>query len=378
MKKSSKSWPARPNLEYLRSEAKTLLADLRAGKPEAVKAFVAYLPAAKSLKPAAVRAAGFRLADAQSVVARKSGFGNWPGLARHVQQLRALEGQWKFASLETDGTQMPVPSFPAAQLLLDGDRFRMESPEATYEGLFIIDVEQDPPHIDVEFVEGPEAGERSYGIYRLDGQELTICLGLVGSTRPTRWVTTKGSGHALERFHRVSSARPDNVTGGARQARATATTATPPVVDESLFALATTPLLEQLQGEWLPVSLVSNGTPLQPALLAYGSRTQSGNETTVVFGGQTMVHALMRLDETVSPVAIDYLNIGKGPRVVSLGIFDWVGADMRVCMAKAGDPRPTEFSSEGGSGRTLSVWKKGKGKREKRLGVDHQHVDAPL
>jgi len=47
-------------------------------------------------------------------------------------------------------------------------------------------------------------------------------------------------------------------------------------------------------------------------------------------------------------------------------------------MAKAGDPRPTEFSSEGGSGRRLSVWKKGKGKREKRLGVDHQHVDAPL
>ena len=123
-----------------------------------------------------------------------------------------------------------------------------------------------------------------------------------------------------------------------------------------------TPLLEQLQGDWLPVSLVTNGTQLRKELLAYGSRTQYRNETTVVFGPRTMVHALMRLDESVSPVAIDYLNIGKGPRVISLGILDWVGANMRVCMAKAGDPRPTEFSSQAGSGRTLSVWR-----REKEL-----------
>ena len=85
MKKPSKSLPSRPNLEYLRSEAKTLLADLRAGQADAVKTFIAYLPTAKSLKPSAVRAAGFRLADAQSVIARKSGFANWPGLAvRHL------------------------------------------------------------------------------------------------------------------------------------------------------------------------------------------------------------------------------------------------------------------------------------------------------
>ena len=123
-----------------------------------------------------------------------------------------------------------------------------------------------------------------------------------------------------------------------------------------------TPLLKKLQGDWLPVSLVTNGTPLRKEFLAYGSRTQNGNETTVVFGARTMVHALMRLDESVSPVAIDYLNIGKGPRVISLGILDWVGADMRVCMAKAGYPRPAEFSSQAGSGRTLSVWR-----REKEL-----------
>ena len=43
-------------------------------------------------------------------------------------------------------------------MLIDGDRFRTESPEATYEGVFNIDVEADPHDIDIEFVEGPEAG----------------------------------------------------------------------------------------------------------------------------------------------------------------------------------------------------------------------------
>ena len=44
-------------------------------------------------------------------------------------------------------------------MMIDGDRFRMESPEATYEGIFTIDVEADPAQIDIEFVEGPEAGQ---------------------------------------------------------------------------------------------------------------------------------------------------------------------------------------------------------------------------
>jgi uncharacterized protein (TIGR03067 family) len=278
--------------------------------------------------------------------------------SRRVDQLRALQGQWAFESLETDGASMPTPSFPSAQLLIDGDRFRVESPEATHEGVFTIDVDRNPPHIDIEFVDGPETGEWSYGIYAIDGDELILCLGLTGSKRPTRFATTKQSGHALERLRRVSAARPASVSGGKRRSGPTITAAEPSGVDESAFAQSMTPLLDRLQGEWLPVSLTTNGAPLQSAFLAYGSRTQTGNETTVVFGGQTMVHALMRLDESVSPIAIDYLNIGKGRRVISLGILDWIGADMRVCMAKAGDPRPAEFSSDSGSGRTLSVWKR--------------------
>ena len=355
MKTPAEPLPSRPNLDHLRSQAKALLADLRAGKLEAARTFISHLPAARSMKPVQVRAAGFQLADAQSAIARKSGFRDWSGLARHVQQLRFLEGEWAFATMEIDGVPSPVPSFPTGRFLIDGDLFRVDSPEATYEGKFTINVEQDPPHIDIEFIEGPEAGEWSYGIYTLDGDDLTLCLGLTGSPRPARFVTTAGSGHALQRLHRVSAVRPKGVTGGTRTPRAEVA-ANP--VDASTFTQPMTPLLENLQGNWLPISLVNNGKPLPDAYLAYGSRTQTGNETRVVFGGQAMVHALMKLDESTSPIAIDYLNIGKGPRAVSFGIVEWIGDDFRVCMAKPGDPRPSDFSCEPGSGRTVSVWRR--------------------
>jgi len=351
--------PARPNLDHLRAQAKTLLADLYAGRTSAAKAFIEHLPAAGGLTVAQVRSAGLRLADAQSAVARQSGFANWPNLARHVDQLRALEGEWSFVSLEVDGSAMPTPSFGEALMLIDGDRFRMESQEATYEGVFNIDVSQDPPHIDIEFVEGPEAGESSYGIYAFENDTLTICLGLVGSSRPERFATKPGSGHALERLRRASAARPAGVTGGARQPASAAKKPDPPPVDESTFNPVMTPLLERLQGEWLPVSLVTNGTPLSDAMLAYGSRTMVANETKVVFGGQTMVHAKIRLDESKTPIAIDYLNVGRGPKTVTLGILEWTeGNELRVCMATAGSPRPSDFSCNAGSGRTLSQWKR--------------------
>ena len=351
--KTSSKLPPRPNLDHLRSQAKTLLADLRAGNASAAATFTQFLPAAKKMTPGAVRKAGFRLADAQSAIARKNGFANWPGLARHVEQLRALEGEWAFESLEVDGSPMPPMSHAAPRLLIDGDRFRMESPDANYEGVFNIDAGQNPAHIDIEFVEGPEAGNWSYGIFKFEQKTLVFCLGLTGSLRPTRFATAKGSGHALERLRRASVSRPVGVTGGKRTAAPKASPA--PAADPSAFALTTSPLLDRLQGEWVPVSLVTSGSALGPDMLSYVSRTQIGNETKVVAGGQTMVHALFRVDESQSPIAIDYLNV-KGSKIASLGVLDWVGDDMRICMARAGDPRPADFTCAPRSGRTLSQW----------------------
>lgn len=348
-----KKLPARPNLEHLRSQAKALLSDLNAADPAAIDLLIAHLPAARGMTPDQVRAAGFRLADAQSAIARKTGFGGWPSLARHVEQLRSFEGTWEFLSLEIDGSDLPTGATADSQILMDGDRFRMESPEAEYEGIFSIDVEPEPHHIDIEFVAGPEAGNTSHGIYELKGDGLTICLSLSGATRPEEFRTTPGSGYALEMLHRASGSRPAGVEGG--EAPPASETES---IDESAFEVEMTPILERLQGDWVPVELAFNGRALPDSMLSMGSRQATGNETKVVFGGQTMVHAKVRIDETQNPIAVDYLNLGGKKRTVTLGIMEWAGEEVRFCMASPGAGRPADFSCEPGSGRTLSRWRR--------------------
>ena len=347
--------PARPNLEHLRSQAKTLLEHLKSGEASAAQCFIDYLPKARRMTLAGVRRAGFRLADAQSVVARQSGFASWAALSRHVEHLRALEGEWHFDNQHLDGVVMPARALAGARLLIDGDRFRMESPEATYEGRLTIDVVVSPPHITIDFVEGPEAGNQSYGIYELDGNRLKLCLGLAGASRPNVFAARTGSGHVLQHLRRTSARRPAHVTGGTPQPD-------PPVSaqreDPSAFDVAMTPLMRRLEGEWIPVKLVIDGKPMPDEWLSFGLRTAVGNEVKVVFGGQVMVHAKVRLDETTTPIAIDYLNLdGRQAGTVNRGIMEWVGEEVRFHIAAPGRPRPGDFTASSGPG-TLSQWRK--------------------
>ena len=52
-------------------------------------------------------------------------------------------------------------------------------------------------------------------------------------------------------------------------------------------------------------------------MLGTGLRTASKNEVKINFGGQTMIHALVRLDETTDPFHVDYFNLGGTAKVPS-------------------------------------------------------------
>jgi uncharacterized protein (TIGR03067 family) len=353
----NKNLSARPNLDHLRRQAKALLAALESGDAEAISTIRDHLPSAKGMTAEQVLQSRFPLADAQSAIARKTGFASWPHLTRHVEQLRALEGTWSFARLEIDGSTFPASALGASRILIDGDRFRTESPEATYEGIFNINVEVQPHEIDIEFVAGPEAGNWNYGIFRLDGQQLEICLDMKGKPRPADFGTAAGSGHAYETLKRSSQARPDNVTGGTPTARPQSA----PVQERGGFDYVESPTLTKLQGEWRAVKIARDGQELPSMMLRTGNRSANKNEVKISFGGQTMIHALVRLDENADPIHVDYFNLdpaGKG--TVQFGLLRWIGDEACFCMATSGAPRPTDFNCPAGSGRTVSQWRRKK------------------
>ena len=353
----AKKLPARPNLDHLRRQAKALLTALDARDPAAVATIREHLPLAQKLTAAQILAAKFRLADAQSAVARSTGFAGWPHLARHVEQLRALEGTWNFARLEVDGHAMPAGMFTTSRVLIDGDRFRTESPDATYEGIFNVNVEADPHELDIEFIAGPEAGKWNYAIFRLTGDQLDLCLDLNGRPRPKKFGTSAGSGHACETLTRASASRPADVKGGT----APAPPPPSPAVDASGFDYVPSPLLTQLQGQWSAVKLIRDGMELPAMMLRTGLRAAAKNEVKISFGGQTVIDARIRFDADADPVHVDYLNVGgMAPGTIQLGLMKWDGDEACFCMGAPGQPRPDDFSCAPGSGRTLSQWRRKK------------------
>ncbi len=80
MSDSTRRLPARPSTEQLRKQAKELLREFRAGKPEAVARVCAVLPQRVD------RPDNVPLAAAQFVLAREYGFENWANLVELVSQ----------------------------------------------------------------------------------------------------------------------------------------------------------------------------------------------------------------------------------------------------------------------------------------------------
>jgi uncharacterized protein (TIGR03067 family) len=115
----------------------------------------------------------------------------------------------------------------------------------------------------------------------------------------------------------------------------------------------------ELEGEWAMTMAVFGGAPMDASMVAWCKRITRGNMTTVVAGPQTMLKATFALDRSASPPAIDYVNLhGPTKGKPQKGIFQLDGDVLHICMAPPGDPRPREFSSKKGDGRSFTTWKR--------------------
>src|SRR5262249_18511681 len=127
------------------------------------------------------------------------------------------------------------------------------------------------------------------------------------------------------------------------------------------FVYTPSQTLLSLQGEWTCERLVRDGQGVPPMMRSTGLRTAAANDLKIFFGGQLIIHALVRIAEGCDPVHVDYCNVGgmaKG--AAQQGVMRWLDDVASFCMAAPGQPRPTEFESPAGSGRTLSHWRKKK------------------
>jgi hypothetical protein len=78
--------PSNPNLNHLKYQAKDLLKDHAARKPEAAQRIREFHPRMRQATDAEIFSAGLRLSDAQLTIAREAGFASWARLKRHIEK----------------------------------------------------------------------------------------------------------------------------------------------------------------------------------------------------------------------------------------------------------------------------------------------------
>ena len=114
------------------------------------------------------------------------------------KEMDALQGTWLAVAVQDEDRHAPAAVIKQFRLVIKGDKmtFAAEGIGEAREAEFRLDPKQDPPAIDVTY----QGGKTVPGIYKLEGDKLTICLPtkIDGKTvRPKSFECKKGSGLGL-------------------------------------------------------------------------------------------------------------------------------------------------------------------------------------
>jgi RNA polymerase sigma-70 factor (ECF subfamily) len=103
-----------------------------------------------------------------------------------------LQGTWVLESGLSNGKDAPAGFIGSLQLTFRGKQLTARVGKITKEGTYTLDPSSNPRGIDLT-----ENGRRPLGIYRLEGDKLTLCLDEQGKARPTEFRAEAGTSHTL-------------------------------------------------------------------------------------------------------------------------------------------------------------------------------------
>src|SRR4051794_9714124 len=105
--------------------------------------------------------------------------------------LERLQGAWRAVRIEKGGCPVPDELAATVRYIFDDDRvILMEGDQTAGEGVIRLDPASDPKAFDFTATEGPQKGKVALGIYHIEGDALTMCI---GDERPSQFT---GAGEA--------------------------------------------------------------------------------------------------------------------------------------------------------------------------------------
>ena len=119
-------------------------------------------------------------------------------LARH-------QGTWEVVSFVSDGKETPEEIASSITRVVEDDHVAWYRNGKSFAGTTLkLDPSETPKAIDVIPDGGPQKDKVVRGIYRLEGDELTICMAAPDAPRPKTFDGAKGTQQTLMTFRRRS------------------------------------------------------------------------------------------------------------------------------------------------------------------------------
>ncbi|HEY2158644.1 MAG TPA: TIGR03067 domain-containing protein [Isosphaeraceae bacterium] len=241
------------------------------------------------------------------------------------------QGTWTVVSQVRDGKEAPADVVRSIRRVVEGDHVTWTRDGKSFAGTKIeYDVTRTPHALDLIPDGGPNRGKHVLGIYKLESDELVICVADTDGPRPTDFDAPAGSKRTLQKFRRIRARDRGNAEERKR-------------LD-----------LAKLRGTWTLLALerekktFKRDVPMQMLI--------EGDRKIFFVGGAQNGDGWDRieLDPTRSPAEIDVM-LGYGPNIGRRlpGIYRLEGDRLTICLGVPEEPRPVVFESKVGSMRML-------------------------
>jgi uncharacterized protein (TIGR03067 family) len=112
----------------------------------------------------------------------------------------SFQGKWKLVASEVGGMKLPEEG---GTWVVKDNHYTFRAGDQTEKGTIKLDPGKKPAAIDLEITEGMDKGKTQVGIYKLEGDKLTVCVARAGDKeRPTEFKTKEGTQELMFVFQR--------------------------------------------------------------------------------------------------------------------------------------------------------------------------------
>lgn len=248
--------------------------------------------------------------------------------------LNPLQGSWTMVLCFVNGEEIPADQVKTGELSVADNEYRPKLGTAATSSTIKVDSSKTPKEIDFTYTSGPQKGKTVKGIYKIVGDDLTVCRALTErDDRPIDFAAPADSGRLLVVWKRSQTAGGERIKAIEQE-------------------------LKKFDATWRFVSIEVEGTKVPEKAFENDTLTLKGKTFKSFVAGHT-TNGVFKFDPTVKPKTIDLtFTDGPGKGQTQSGIYELEGDTQKICFAKPGQPRPTEFTTKPGNGQMIQILKR--------------------